>query len=163
MTFLRLLVLPIHQNLDYDYPASTGFFHPPLTLVGLCVIGCIVWLTIKLRRSFPLVSFGLAWMLITFSINLAPRSNVIFEHKLYLISFGFFLAGVVALSVLVRNRWTLAKILWCLIAVLAIVSFQRNKVWANELTLWEDSIKKSPGQGPGECEFGKGVWFFRPL
>jgi len=155
LTFLRLLILPIHQNLDYDYPASTGLFHPPLTLVGLGVMGGIVFLIIKLRRRVPLIAFGLAWMLITFSINLAPRSNVIFEHKLYLISFGFFLAGVVALSVWVPNRRTLMWILLGMITVLAIVSFQRNKVWANELILWEDSIKKSPHKARVNASLGR--------
>ena len=140
---------------------QAGFLHPPLTLVGLGVILGIIFLIIKLRRRFPLIAFGLAWMLITFSINLVPRSNVIFEHKLYLISFGFFLAFVAALSMLVQDRGTLLRILCCMIVVLAIISFQRNKVWANELTLWEDSIKEFTQQGPCECEFGKGIWFNR--
>ncbi len=155
LTFLRLLVLPVHQNLDYDYPASTGFFHPPLTLVGFCVIGYFIFLIIKLRRNFPLMSFGLAWVLITFSINLAPRSNVIFEHKLYLISFGFILFAVAALSVLLKNQGTLLKVLWCIIAVLSIVSFQRNKVWANELVLWQDSIKMSPNKARVNASLGR--------
>lgn len=144
LTFLRLLVLPIHQNVDYDYPASSGLLHPPLTLVGLCVIGGIIFLIIKLRRDVPLIAFGLAWVLITFSINLAPRSNVIFEHKLYLISFGFFLTAVVFLSKLVHDRRTLVKILWCMITVLALVSYQRNKVWKDAFTLWNDAVRKSP-------------------
>jgi len=155
LTFLRLLVLPIHQNLDYDYPASTGLFSPPLTLAGIGVILGIVFFIIKLRRSSPLIAFGLAWVLITFSINLAPRSNVIFEHKLYLISFGFILAFVAALSGWVRNRGTLLKILCCMIAVLAFISFQRNKVWANELMLWEDSIKKSPHKSRVNASLGR--------
>jgi len=155
LTFLRLLVFPINQRLDYDYPASTGFFHPPLTLVGLLVMGFMIWLIINLRRRLPLISFGMAWMLITFSINLAPRSNVIFEHKLYLISFGFFLSVVAGLSVLVKNRMTLLKMLFCIITVLTIVSIQRNKVWANELTLWEDNIKTSPNKARVNASLGR--------
>ncbi len=144
LTFLRLLVLPIHQNLDYDYPASTGLLHPPLTLMGLCVLGAIIFLIIKLRRHVPLIAFGLAWMLITFSINLAPRANVIFEHKLYLISFGFFLTFVTTLSILVRNRRTLVWMLCCVITVSTLVSFQRNKIWGNELALWDNVVRNSP-------------------
>jgi tetratricopeptide (TPR) repeat protein len=155
LTFLRILVFPIHQQLDYDYPASTGLLNPPLTLLGLSVILGFVFLIIKLRRSFPLIAFGLAWVLITFSINLAPRSNVIFEHKLYLISFGFFLAAVTALSVLVKNRGTLLKILWCMIVILGIVAFERNKVWANELALWEDNIKMSPDKARVNASLGR--------
>jgi len=149
LTFLRLLVLPIHQNLDYDYPMSTGLLSPPLTLVGMGMIGGFIFLTVKLRRAFPLIAFGLAWMLITFSINLAPRANVIFEHKLYLISFGFFLAGVVALSILVKNRKMLMWILGGTIVVLAAVSFGRNKVWRDDFTLWNDVVSHSPHKARG--------------
>jgi Tfp pilus assembly protein PilF len=155
LTFLRLLVLPIHQNLDYDYPASSGFLHPPMTLLGVGVIAGIIFLIIKLRRSIPLAAFGLAWMLVTFSINLVPRSNVIFEHKLYLISFGFFLMLVVVLSRVVRNRGTLLRILCCMIAVLVVMSFQRNKVWSNETVLWEDAIKKSPNKARVNASLGR--------
>ena len=155
LTFLRLLVLPIHQNLDYDYPASSGLLHPPLTLVGLGVIFGLVFLIIKLRRKTPLIAFGLAWVLITFSINLAPRSNVIFEHKLYLISFGFFLAVAAALSVWIKNKKTLIKIMCCLVAVLSIISYHRNKVWANELVLWEDAIKESPNKARVNASLGR--------
>ncbi|MBF0505025.1 MAG: tetratricopeptide repeat protein [Candidatus Omnitrophica bacterium] len=144
LTFLRILVFPIHQNLDYDYPVSIGPLAPPLTLAGLCTIGSIVVLIVKLRRQFTLIAFGLAWTLITFSINLAPRANVIFEHKLYLISFGFFLMLVTALSILVKDRRALMGILWFMVMALAVVSFDRNKVWGNEFILWNDTVQKSP-------------------
>jgi len=144
LTFLRLLVLPVHQNLDYDYPASMGLLHPPLTLVGSVMIGAMMVLIVKLRRRFGLIAFGLAWMLITFSVNLAPRANVIFEHKLYLISFGFLLAAVGALAIPKRGHQVLMGALWCLVAVLAVVSFQRNGVWGDELKLWNDTVQKSP-------------------
>jgi len=144
LTFLRLLVLPINQNADYDYPLSTGLFGPPLTFVGLCLIGFMVFLIFKLRSRRPLMAFGPAWMLAAFSINTAPRTHVIWEHKLYLISFGFFVAAVYALSALIKDRKIMYGILIALIAVLAVMSYQRNQIWKNELTLWDDVARKSP-------------------
>jgi tetratricopeptide (TPR) repeat protein len=155
LTFLRLLVVPIHQNLDYDYPASTGLWGPPLTLVGLCVLLGLSALVFQVRRNFPLVAFGLAWVLITFSVNLAPRSNVIFEHKLYLISFGFILAVAAALSKAVANRRRLLMIFGCMAVVLGLISFERNKVWADELTLWKDSLKNSPQKARVNANLGR--------
>ena len=143
LTFVRLLILPINQNLDYDYPLSTGLLNPPLTLVGLCLIGFIIFLIFRLRKEWPIIAFGLAWILITFSINTAPRSNVIFEHKLYLISFGFFLSAVCAISTIIKDRRILFGLLIALIAVLSLVSYKRNHVWKNELTLWDDVVQKS--------------------
>jgi len=144
LTFLRLLILPVNQNVDYDYPLSTGLFNPPLTFLGLWVIGFITFLIFKLRHQWPLIAFGLAWILITFSINTAPRVNVIFEHKLYLISFGFFLATVCFFSMVLKDRRILCGVLIVLIAVLSLVSYKRNHIWRNEVTLWEDEIQKSP-------------------
>jgi len=146
LTFVRLLVLPVDQNLDHDYLLSTGLLHPPLTLVGILVIAAVIALIFRLRREQPVISFGLAWMLITFSINLAPRAFIIFEHKLYLISFGVFLAFIAALPVLFHRRAVWAGVFVCLIAVLSWVSFQRNQVWRNELTLWNDVVSKSPNK-----------------
>jgi len=144
LTFLRLLIFPVNQNLDYDYPLSTGLLSPPLTLAGLALIGFISCLIFKLRKKWPLIAFGLAWILITFSINTAPRANLIFEHKLYLISFGFLLAFVCALSVLIKERKILYVFLIVLLAILSVASYKRNQVWKNELTLWSDVLQKSP-------------------
>ena len=144
LTFIRLLILPINQNLDYDYPLSTGLVNPPFTLAGLCLISFIAFLIVRLRSKWPLIAFGLAWILITFSINTAPRVDVIFEHKLYLISFGFFLSTVCALSTVIKDRKILFGFLVILIAALSIVSYKRNQVWQNPLTLWQDVVQKSP-------------------
>jgi len=144
LTFVRLLVFPFQQNLDYDYPSSSGIFNPPFTLVGMCLIGLMTYLVFKLRKQFPIIAFGLAWMLITFSINLAPRANIIFEHKLYLISFGFFLVLVDILFILIPQRKLLVKLLIIMIAGMSFLSFTRNQVWKNELTLWSDATRKSP-------------------
>ncbi|MEI7999548.1 MAG: hypothetical protein WCH62_08605, partial [Candidatus Omnitrophota bacterium] len=144
LTFLRLLVIPINQNVDYDYPLSSGLLSPPLTLVGAYFIAVFIFSIIKLRKQFPLVSFGLAWMLITFSANLAPRVNVIFEHKLYLISFGFFLTIISLLFSQLRQQKLLLGFFIFIIIILSATSFQRNHVWRNQLTLWEDVILKSP-------------------
>ena len=144
LTFIRLLMLPINQNVDYDYPLSTGLLSPPLTLAGLGLIGFFVILIFRLHKKSPLIAFGLAWVVITFSINTAPRDNIIFEHKLYLISYGFFLATVCALSTYIKDRKTLFGLLITLIAILSLVSYKRNHVWRDELTLWEDVVMKSP-------------------
>ena len=39
VTYLRLLVLPVHQNLDYDYPVYRTFFTPPVFLSFLLLAG----------------------------------------------------------------------------------------------------------------------------
>ncbi len=155
LTFLRLLILPVHQNLDYDYPASRDLFHPPLTVLGLVVILSIIVLIFKWRRTMPAVAFGLAWALITFSANLVPRSNVIFEHKFYLISFGFLLSGVAVFSRRPPYRGVLVRLLICLAALWALMSFHRNQIWANELLVWENGVQNSPNKARVNANLGR--------
>jgi len=154
LTFLRLLLIPIDQNMDYDYPASTGLLSPPLTLLGLTVMGLFVAAIIKLRQTKPLIAFGLAWMLITFSINLAPRSNVIFEHKLYLLSFGFILALTVFLFEGIVNRQILGLIFLAITVILSFLTYERNHVWQNAISLWSDTVEKSPFKSRPNCNLG---------
>jgi protein O-mannosyl-transferase len=38
VTYLRLLILPVNQNLDYDYPVYASFFTPPVFLSFLLLV-----------------------------------------------------------------------------------------------------------------------------
>jgi hypothetical protein len=98
-TYIRLLVLPINQNLDYSYPVAKTLFEFPtfFSLIGhLCVIAASLWVYVK--KKWTLIPFGAAWFYITLSPtqSFVPILDVIFEHRLYLPSIGFvfvFIAG----------------------------------------------------------------------
>ena len=98
-TYIRLLFLPIHQNLDYDYPIARTLFEFPtiLSFVGhIAVVSAAFWLYKK--KGWLLIPFGVAWFYIGLSPvqSIVPIIDVIFEHRLYMPSIGFFLAFVVA-------------------------------------------------------------------
>jgi len=114
VTYLRLLVLPINQNLDYDYPTYSTFFTPPvflsfLLLAGLVILALYLYgFRIKFFKSrflplsityqpsqtadpaVRLISFGILWFFLTLSVesSLIPITDVIFEHRIYLAFFG---------------------------------------------------------------------------
>jgi hypothetical protein len=90
-TYVRLLFLPINQNLDYDYPIAHSLFGFPtiLSFVGhLLVIAFAVYVWRKSR----LATFLISWWYITISpaSSFVPLIDVIFEHRVYLPSIGFF-------------------------------------------------------------------------
>jgi len=98
-TYIRLLFLPINQNLDYDYPIAKTLFELPtlLSFIGhIVVIGAAFWLYKK--KGWLLIPFGVAWFYIGLSPvqSFVPIIDVIFEHRAYMPSIGFFLAFVVA-------------------------------------------------------------------
>jgi hypothetical protein len=98
-TYIRLLVLPIHQNLDYEYPIAKTLFEFPTLLSFLGHIAVVVmafWLFKK--KGWLLVPFGIAWFYIGISPvhSFVPVMDIIFEHRVYMPSIGFFIVFVVA-------------------------------------------------------------------
>ncbi|MEK6195728.1 MAG: hypothetical protein N2F24_16055, partial [Deltaproteobacteria bacterium] len=90
---LLLLPLPGRMNFDYDFPLSYSLLSPSTTFVAVILLAIpLVWSLFR-RKEQPLVAFGILW----FFLNLAIESTVIplelvFEHRLYLPSVGFYLA-----------------------------------------------------------------------
>jgi Flp pilus assembly protein TadD len=76
--------------------------------------------------------------------------DVIYEHRVYLPSAGFFVAVATAAALLLERRVParapafLAGGAAAVAVVLAAATYARNGVWANELTLWGDAAAKSP-------------------
>ena len=143
-----LLLFPINQTVDYDFPLSYSPWDGRLWLSALFLAG---WLlaAFRSRSRYPLISLGIGWMFVTFSVNLVPRANLIAEHKLYLISVGFCLAAVMAIRAVAYNKRELV-ILVCLWAgALGLATFYRNKVWLSETRLWSDVVKKAPNKPRG--------------
>jgi protein O-mannosyl-transferase len=98
-TYIRLLFVPINQNLDYEYPIAKTLFEFPtlLSFLGhVAVVAAAFWLFKK--RGWTLIPFGIAWFYITISPtqSFVPVMDIIFEHRVYMPSIGFFLAFVVA-------------------------------------------------------------------
>ncbi len=114
-TYVRLLILPIHQNLDYDYPIAKTLFEFPtiLSFLGIvAVVAASLWLYRK--KNMRLIPFGAAWFYITLSPvqSFVPILDVIFEHRLYLPSIGFFIVFVTAYEKLfdwIERRRELAR------------------------------------------------------
>lgn len=166
MTYIRLLLFPVNQNLDYDYPIYNSFFKPDVLLpfifllsvlsVAICLYRLSQKTTTKDRLWFRLISFGIFWFFITLSVesSIIPIRDVIFEHRVYLPSVGFFIVLSSAIGLGVArwgNRVANAYKILTFIMVAVVVSFSvatyaRNSVWQEEISLWEDASRKAPGK-----------------
>ncbi len=98
-TYIRLLFLPIHQNLDYDYPIARTLFEFPtlLSFIGhITVVVVAFWLYRK--KGWLLIPFGVAWFYIGLSPvqSIVPIIDMIFEHRVYMPSIGFVIVFVTA-------------------------------------------------------------------
>jgi tetratricopeptide (TPR) repeat protein len=158
VTYLRLLFLPINQSVDYDYTLSHSFFEWRVFVSFLLLMTIFLfslWLINASRGKNPyfrLSAFGILWFFITLSVesSFMPIIDLIFEHRVYLPSVGFFIAiGTIGLWFGWQRDSLFAKqgiILGLLIIsiILAGATWKRNLVWTNDVTLWEDATVKKP-------------------
>ena len=93
-TYLRLMLLPVGQCLDYVYPLkknmdletwATLFMH--LGLIGVAIYN---------YNKNVFYSFGILWfyMILLPTSSIIPIEDVIYEHRLYLPSVGFIIMFV---------------------------------------------------------------------
>jgi tetratricopeptide (TPR) repeat protein len=168
-TYIRLLFLPVSQNLDYDYPLYSSLFDPPVflsLLFLLCIffIGIYLFYSSRIKNStLRVVSFGIFWFFLTLSVesSIIPIPDVIFEHRVYLPSIGFFIAIVTTAFLLLKKGKSLqvkkgAGIVFAIFLVtLVSAAYARNTVWIDNLSLWEDAAKKSPLKARPHIYLGK--------
>lgn len=146
-TYIRLLFFPIGQNLLYDFPTSKSFFEWK-TFGGFVFISFILVIGYKIRKTKPLLTFGIFWFFLTLLVesSFIPIRHVIFEHRVYLPSIGYAIFLVCAGYVLLKDQKKVIVSLSVFVLVFSYLTYQRNKVWKNEFTLWADVKTKSPHQ-----------------
>ncbi len=145
-TYMRLLILPYGQVFDRDFPMSFSFVEPDVVMCGLFLLGIVALMAATWNR-LPLIFFSLWWFMITvLPQSLVPRPNPFFEHRIYLPAVGLILL-VVYLGFLFGRKHPGAVKLFFILAgiVLMALTITRNRVWKDEVSLWEDTVSKSPG------------------
>jgi len=66
------LIIPLNQNLDYDFAVTKSFFEWP-TLISFLFLISILLATKQLFQKYKLLSFSILW----FFITLLPESSVL--------------------------------------------------------------------------------------
>jgi tetratricopeptide (TPR) repeat protein len=162
VTYIRLIFLPIKQNLEYDYPVYSTLFELRVLLSSLILFTLLLLAVYLLKKCKDgtshnrLISFGIFWFFITLSVesSLIPIPSVIYEHRMYLASFGVFLALTTAVFVVrekFSKRWRNTDKLIAGLIVITIISltgatYARNSVWKDDISLWRDVVRKSPSK-----------------
>jgi len=143
-TYLRMVFVPLGQNVDHDY-RIVSFPGIHTLLAGALLSGILIW-ALKAVKKNRLLTFGIFWFFLTISVesSIIPIRDVMAEHRLYLPMAGFAVALPVFLSRIARNTKIYSILLVGIIGCWGILTFQRNQVWQNDITLWEDAVSKSP-------------------
>jgi tetratricopeptide (TPR) repeat protein len=119
----------------------------------------------RFRKTYPLIRvvfFGTAWFFVTLAIesSIIPIVDVIFEHRMYLPSFGVFLIISALLSTIIGKcrGWWMERlaISAVLITILLLTgaTYSRNHVWSDKILLWQSVVDESPGKARGYVHLG---------
>lgn len=154
---LWLIMSPWNQNFDHDLPVLHSLTEWPLPL-DLLVLGGLITGACVLARRLPLLSFGIGWFVLQMlPTTVIPRNDLLSERNLYLASFGIVLA-IVMLSSRVTQwletvlpqprviRFGAKSLAVLLVLVLCFFTYQRNRLYHDQVSLWSDTVRLSPNK-----------------
>jgi tetratricopeptide (TPR) repeat protein len=153
--YVRLFLVPLGQNADYQYPVSRTVFDRGAIFGLIALLGAVAC-ALYYRRRFPLASYGFLAALVLFAptSSVIPIRDTLVERRLYLPMIGLLL---VALELLRRWRTSVPRLAAVCAAVLlaaAVLTHRRNAVWGSEVALWEDTAAKAPHNARAQFQLG---------
>ncbi|MFN2541666.1 MAG: tetratricopeptide repeat protein, partial [Chthoniobacterales bacterium] len=164
LLYFRTFFWPSGLSADYDLdPLTTtedARFCAGVVFVALLVTMSILCACFKRTR---VVGFGLLWFLVTLlPTSLFPLAEVMNDHRTFLPYIGLViaLAGVavlfepVVIARPVAVKAALAAIVLLVLSLSGYATFERNKVWQTEQTLWRDVTLKGPRNPRGLMNYG---------
>lgn len=159
--YVKLLVFPYRLNIDYYFPMYNSIFQDGL-LFYLMLFLLVVVLAIITFRRYRIISFGLAWFLISLLpvLNILPKTYFVAERYLYIPSMGFCLILGWLLSEWYTRKTTRVILGFVLVIILIFYSFatiKRNFDFRSEYTLWSATLKNNPKSVFGHNNVGAGL------
>ena len=143
--FIIAFPFPQFLNLIHNFNPSNSIFNL-LTFVPFLVVFGLVFLALAKARQWKIFSFAVLWYFGQLAIEALPLPiDLVNEHRLYLASLGI----IVPLVAIAIDRAKRMRIAFGWIALIAaffcLFSWQRNRVWTSEISLWRDTTSKAPG------------------
>lgn len=142
--------------IDYDWRFYAG------VLFVLVATAAMFWFA-RFPRTRP-IGFGLGWFLLAnLPTSLMPFAEMTNDHRMFFPYVGLVLVLMNGLGLLYeqlhaklpKHALAIALSIFALVfAAEGYGTFQRNKVWDNEESLWKDVTEKSPGNGRGMMNYG---------
>jgi tetratricopeptide (TPR) repeat protein len=162
--YFKTFFWPAGLSADYDLNPFTTTDDPRFwTGFAFGVFFIVVAVAAAAFRKTRLIGFGLLWFVVALlPTSLFPLAEVMNDHRTFLPYVGLVIAmaGISSLLVRLRANYNLfAKVAAGWVAALLLsangyATYQRNKVWKDEESLWHDVVLKSPLNGRGLMNYG---------
>ena len=133
--YVQKILMPVGLSIDHEFPIYKEVPSYLLIFYGLVVFS--IW------NSSRLMLLGILWFFITIApeSSFVPLLDVVTEHRLYLPMVG---ASIIVTVIVNKYGLWFKRICYGMLFVLAVMSIDRNRVWATEVSLWTDARDKYP-------------------
>lgn len=141
--YLVKILFPINLNFEPDMRLVSGILDwewMACLIIGVCLAICIF------KQKSILLKYAFAWALITIlpTSSIIPLKQIVTEHRSYLpgvaISMGL---GIFFLRAASINR-LMHPVLILVLVFYGLLTIKRSLDYRSEISIWEDTIKKSP-------------------
>lgn len=146
--YAHLLAVPSGLSVEHDFAVAVTWADPVVLLSTAVLLSLTLLWWPRARSRFGLLGAWAALALVPAS--LVPLNVLVNEHRLYVASACLAIAAGVAMGPNlggfrhgVRGRPLRAAGL-LLLAILAVLSHQRSRVWDSELALWSAAVRRAP-------------------
>ncbi|HYK91272.1 MAG TPA: tetratricopeptide repeat protein [Acidobacteriota bacterium] len=140
--YLGKFLVPANLNVDPQVESVNRIYDARFLVACVVLAGCAV-LAVLMRQREPALSFSLVALLASPLTSYAcmPLADAVAEHRVYIAGLGF--ALIAAWVDTLRPRIGVGALAVAVVA-LSFTTHVRNKVWADNETLWRDAERKSP-------------------
>jgi Flp pilus assembly protein TadD len=164
LLYFKTFFWPVGISADYDLNPFTTTDDPRFW-AGFAFVVALATVSIFGARvnKTRVIGFGLLWFLIALlPTSLFPLAEVMNDHRTFLPYIGLViaLAGLISLlfqTPIAQRAIVKVALFFAILFILCAngyATFQRNKVWKTEETLWHDVVTKSPGNPRGLMNYG---------
>jgi protein O-mannosyl-transferase len=146
-TYWRLLFFPVHLSTPHAMAPLAWTEVGRILGCTIAVVGVValVWWAAP-RRTMALFCLGWWFLLLLPVAHLLPLSILVAERYLYLPLVGACLFGAELVGRLAQGRLRplVAACALLLVALFAVASHSRNRVWKDSQAFWQDGLSKWP-------------------
>lgn len=151
--YIGLLLLPRGQSLVHEvsWPSATSLLGwSAVFLLGGCVAAAAA-----IRRSYPLVAFGVLWFVLVLApTSLIPVRDGMTEKRVYVGAAGLLLAAGSALAQPLATRRSARALGVVAVVTLLAITYKRNTHWANPVDVWQEAVQRAPNAWQAHLGYG---------
>lgn len=156
--YLGMLVVPVRLNAFHTFESTAGVPAAAILVIFPLLLGFSVWKR-SLRWTAAIAMFLLPLIPALYAPALLPGlDNPWAERYVYLSSAGLAIGLGAVFENLLSLRPALRRIATAgfsiVLVAFSIATIQRNAVWRNDLTLWTDTVRKSPNSWAAHSYLG---------